>query len=126
MGLLKRYVLWTYERGSFHYDVMVTLILAFIFLTPRFIDFKDRPAPDVLMRTSELLVRPAGSDHGRARFVYEVRIEALHGANDDASRRAAMIDVIQPIAGAPVILLGYQPVQDTQGHTVAYAATVLR
>ena len=29
---LKGYLFWTYTRGSFHYDIMVTLILAFICL----------------------------------------------------------------------------------------------
>src|ERR1041385_1168634 len=41
---LKGYVFWTYARGSFHYDVMVTLILAFIFIAPHYIDFKDKPS----------------------------------------------------------------------------------
>ena len=42
--LLKSYIWWTYDRGTIHYDVMVTLILLFIFLAPRFIDFRDKPA----------------------------------------------------------------------------------
>jgi len=37
MRILRSYFFWTYERGSFHYDVMVTLILAFIFITPHVI-----------------------------------------------------------------------------------------
>ena len=28
--LLRSYIFWTYERGSLHYDVMVTLILLFL------------------------------------------------------------------------------------------------
>jgi len=32
---VKRFVLWDYPRASRQYDVMVGLILAFIFLTPR-------------------------------------------------------------------------------------------
>ena len=32
--LLRGYVFWTYERGSIHYDVMVTLILIFMFVSP--------------------------------------------------------------------------------------------
>ena len=32
MKVLRSYFFWTYERGSFHYDVMVTLILLFLFL----------------------------------------------------------------------------------------------
>src|SRR5438270_9152919 len=38
------YVWWTHARGSIHYDVMVTLILLFLFLAPYKIDFRDKPA----------------------------------------------------------------------------------
>ncbi len=41
---LKRWILWDYPRGSLQYDVMVALILAFIFLTPREV-FRDQPQP---------------------------------------------------------------------------------
>ena len=41
---LKRFLLWDYHRGSWQYDVMVGLILAFIFLTPRDF-FRDYPKP---------------------------------------------------------------------------------
>lgn len=41
---LKSYFYWTYPRGSFHYDVMVTLILAFIFVTPWVWDFGEKPS----------------------------------------------------------------------------------
>ena len=33
--MLKRFILWDYPRASWQYDVMVGIILAFIFLTPR-------------------------------------------------------------------------------------------
>ena len=33
--MLKRFILWDFKRGSWQYDVIVGLILAFIFLTPR-------------------------------------------------------------------------------------------
>jgi hypothetical protein len=40
--MLKRLILWDFSRGSWQYDVVVALILAFIFLTPR--DwFRDQP-----------------------------------------------------------------------------------
>ncbi len=44
LASLKRWILWDYPRGSLQYDVMVALILAFIFLTPREI-FRDQPQP---------------------------------------------------------------------------------
>lgn len=36
-----RVVFWTYQRGTWQYDVLCALILAFIFLTPK--DFFVRP-----------------------------------------------------------------------------------
>lgn len=40
--MLKRFILWEYPRGGWQYDVMVGVILAFLFLTPR--DwFRDQP-----------------------------------------------------------------------------------
>jgi hypothetical protein len=39
---LKRFILWDYQRGSWQYDIMVVLILLFIFATPRYW-FRDQP-----------------------------------------------------------------------------------
>jgi hypothetical protein len=49
MSALKRFILWDYPRASWQYDVMVGLILAFIFLTPRAV-FNDRPKPDQIVQ----------------------------------------------------------------------------
>ena len=40
--MLKRLIFWEYPRGSWQYDVIVGVILAFIFLTPRGW-FRDQP-----------------------------------------------------------------------------------
>ena len=40
--MLKRFILWEYPRGSWQYDVIVGVILAFLFLTPRGL-FRDQP-----------------------------------------------------------------------------------
>jgi hypothetical protein len=42
VNALKRFILWDYKRASWQYDVIVALILGFIFLTPRGI-FRDQP-----------------------------------------------------------------------------------
>ncbi|MGH9487272.1 MAG: hypothetical protein ACRD04_06735 [Terriglobales bacterium] len=38
------FIWWNYPRGSLEYDIMVGVILAFIFLMPRFW-FHDQPRP---------------------------------------------------------------------------------
>ncbi len=45
---LVRFVLWDYPRAGWQYDVMVGLILAFIFLTPREF-FRDQPRSNNVM-----------------------------------------------------------------------------
>lgn len=41
-SVLKRVIFWDFPRASWQYDVIVVVILAFIFLTPREI-FRDQP-----------------------------------------------------------------------------------
>jgi hypothetical protein len=45
MNVLKRFILWEYPRASWQYDVIVGLIVVFVFVTPHFISFGDRPKP---------------------------------------------------------------------------------
>jgi hypothetical protein len=33
-GVIKKIILWNYERGTWPYDILCLLIIAFIFLTP--------------------------------------------------------------------------------------------
>ncbi|HMF65742.1 MAG TPA: hypothetical protein VK608_16765 [Edaphobacter sp.] len=123
--LIKSYFWWTYERGSFHYDVMVTLILLFLFLSPRLIDFKDKPVETVALHASEVLVKEAGSTEESSRFLYQIRADDMGGAATDSERRAAILRVIEPISGE-VTLERYEPIYDAQGKVIAYDAWVLR
>jgi len=123
--LLKRYFWWTFERGSLHYDVMVTVILLFIFLAPRFIDFKDRPVTTVATHASEVLVREAGSVGNSSRFLYQIRTEDMGTVKTDAERQEAILRVVEPISGE-VTIEKYEPVTDANGRVIAYNAWVLR
>ena len=125
MKLLRSYIFWTYQRGSFHYDVMVTLILLFMFLTPRFIDFNDRPVETAALHSSEVLVKEAGQTDDSSRFIFQVRADDMHGAKTDDERRAAILRLVEPISGE-VTLDSYAPVKDASGHVVAWDAVILR
>jgi len=129
MKLLRSYLFWTYERGSVHYDVMVSLILVFLFLSPRFIDYGDKPVATVPLRDSEVLVKEAGSSGLKHQFIYEIRATTARGypnpSQSDADRRASILRVVEPISGE-VTLDRYEPVLDAKGKTVAYDAYVLR
>jgi len=128
-NILSSYFWWSYERGSFHYDVMVTLILAFLFVSPRFIYYNDRPVETLALHSSEVLVKEAGQSDGSARFIYQIRADMPGGpqpGQSDAERRAAILRVIEPISGE-VTLDHYDTVYDSGGKkVVAYNAVVVR
>jgi hypothetical protein len=128
-NLVKSYVFWTYNRGTFHYDVMVTLILLFMFVTPRFVDFKDRPVETVALHSSEVLVKEAGMSGSSPRFLYTVRADNMGSAardgSTDSARRTALLRVIEPISGE-VSLERYEEVKDAGGHVVAFNVWVTR
>ena len=125
LTLLRSYLFWTYQRGSFHYDIMVTAILLFLFVTPHLIDYKDRPVETVALHASEVLVKEAGVSGDESRFLYQIRSDDTGGARSDAELKAAILRVIEPISGE-VTLERYEPVKDAGGHVVAYNAWVLR
>ena len=124
-NLIKSYFFWTYERGSFHYDVIVTAILLFMFVTPRFVDFKDRPVETAALHSSEVLVKEAGMKGSSPRFVYQVRADDMGNAHGDAEIRAGILRLVEPISGE-VTIERYEAVRDASGRVMAYNAWVLR
>lgn len=109
---LKSYVWWTHERGSVHYDVMVTLILAFIFLTPRWIHYGDQPKPD--FPANQIRV----SLDGASGTMYEVPAERVRTSGgvpsaDDLSKALA------PVAGS-LAIDRWQPEHEVGGRVVAW------
>src|ERR1700692_4098937 len=120
--LLNSYIFWAYERGSVQYDIMVTAILLFMFVSPHIIDYKEKPVETVALHASEVLVREAGTSGESSRFMYQVRADDMGGAATDAERRAAILRVVEPISGE-VTIEHYEPVYDSQGKAIiAYNA----
>jgi len=123
--LINSYIFWAYERGSVHYDVLVTAILLFMFVSPHIINYNDKPVETVALHASEVLVKEAGTSGGSSRFMYQIRADDMGAATTDAERKAAILRVIEPISGE-VSLDHYEPVYDAQHKVVAYNAWVLR
>jgi len=115
---VRRYFWWTYPRGNVHYDVMVTLILAFIFLAPIWINFRDKPVERSPHQT-EVIVQQEG-----AGFLYKVDASAVK-PGDETELREALLHIIEPIAGY-VTIDRYQAVQDSRHNLVAYKVWVHR
>ena len=110
---IRGYILWSYERGSLHYDVMVTLILLFVFASPYWINFKDKPI-DRLSRQTGVVIQPDGSGG----LIYQIEASAL-SAKSDAQLKEQMLAIIEPITGAAAISK-YEPVKDRLGRIQSY------
>ena len=126
MGLgrtIRGYIAWTYERGSLHYDLMVTIILLFIFLAPLRIDFKDKPLERTGHQTG-VLVTQDGQD-----IIYQVDATARdpHGQLivNASDPQPGLQMVIEEIAGE-VEIERWERVTDRSGKIVAYKAWVKR
>ena len=115
MGTIKSYIFWKYDRGSFHYDVMVTLILAFIFITPHLFNYHDHPVADNLS-PSTVLVKPT-----RDGLVYEVPADQVHPGTGLAAGKLAepLAAAIAPISGA-VAIDHWDALKDASGKVTAY------
>jgi hypothetical protein len=114
---IRGYILWSYERGSLHYDVMVTLILLFVFLSPYWINFKDKPIERVPHQTG-VVIQPDGNGG----FIYQIEASALTAKNE-ADLREQMLAIIEPITGAAAISK-YEPVKDGKGRVQSYRVWV--
>jgi hypothetical protein len=110
---IRGYILWSYERGTIQYDVMVTLILIFVFFSPYWINFKDKPIGRSPHQTG-VVVSPDG--HGG--FVYQVEAKAVQG-KDDTAIRGQLLGIIEPISGE-VSITRYEGVSDRPGHVQYY------
>ena len=54
LSTLKKILFWSYERGSWQYDVMCVLILAFIFFSPNLMFHSRASARPLVVRASEI------------------------------------------------------------------------
>jgi hypothetical protein len=107
---MKKYLLWTFERGSRPYDVICVVILSFIFLMPP-AAFDDRPD---FMRVTSDQVRQTSDDDGHPVWVVKVKTE------QDA------VDQLKAFIGDAVTISRTEPVYDARGMLIAYSIWVVR
>jgi hypothetical protein len=116
---IRSYVLWSHERGTVQYDVMVTLILLFVFFSPRLINFKDKPV-EHNPRAAGVVVTPDGQNG----FIYQIDAAGVQGKDDDAIR-AELLSIIEPVSGE-VSISKYEVVRDRSGHILSYRVWIQR
>jgi hypothetical protein len=114
---IRGYIFWSYERGSLHYDIMVTLILLFVFLSPRLINFKDKPVERSPHPTGVVVIPGE-----KGEFIYQIEASAVNSAAGQDVRRQ-LEQIIEPISGA-VSITRYEALNDSTGHPLRYKVWV--
>lgn len=110
MGVLKRFIFWEYPRAGWQYDVIVAVILAFIFLTPREI-FRDQP------KASAIVMLPA--DQGSN--VYWLEPDLLNGVPEAARAQRASV-LVREKAKARHDIDRVVPIFDSEDEIKGYMA----
>jgi hypothetical protein len=107
--MLKRYIFWEYPRGSWQYDVIVGVILAFIFLTPRgwFRDWRRNQHVSVISTT---------------RGEYVVDPEFLNGVPENEWPKKLTPEVRSRTGNNRLTVTNVQPFRDSEGDLQFYIA----
>jgi hypothetical protein len=114
MNGVKRFILWDYPRAGWQYDIIVALILVFIFLTPREL-FRDQPRP------SNIVLLPA--EHGTSAFWLEP--ELLAGV-PDSERAAKAAGLLRNKTGKKQTVTRIETIFDAEQDIKGYMAFTLQ
>jgi hypothetical protein len=112
--ILRSYFYWTYKRGSFHYDIMVTLILLFLFVTPQLWDYGAKP-PLVAGPIHPLQV--AGNGRGVIVTVLASDVKIAPNASYQDVKRA-LRKAIEPVTSDAVFVERWETFTDAEGNLV--------
>ena len=114
MGTVRRFIFWDFARATWQYDVMVGLILAFVFLTPRSF-FKDQP------RAASVVMLPG--EGGSGPFLIEPSLLAGIPKDDDRKAKASALINARYKINRPVVHL--EPVYDDDQQLISYSASIV-
>ena len=112
--ILKSYFYWTYPRGHVHYDVMVTLILLFIFITPQLWDYGDKPARAAGPAHP---IQVVGDGHGVIVSVPASDVSFPPNATQNEIKNA-LRKAIEPVTGDAVFVEHWETARDEDGHLI--------
>jgi hypothetical protein len=110
--ILRSYFYWTYSRGSFHYDIMVTLILLFIFITPHLWDYGATPS---FAGASGHPFQVVPSGRGVIITVEASDVSIPAGASDREVKNV-LRKAVEPVTGDDVYVERWETARDAQGN----------
>jgi hypothetical protein len=115
----KSYFYWTHARGSVQYDVMVTLILAFIFITPQIPGWNYGDKPSNVAGPIHPIEVVGNDGHGLIITVQAAEVNVPVAA-PDAVVKKALRKAIEPVTGDAVSVDRWELSRDANGNAVAW------
>lgn len=112
MNSLKRWLFWSFDRGSFQYDVFCAIILILMFAVPPSV-FNDRPE---YMRIPESGIRQTFDDDGIPVYTVKVGVDA-----DTTTEEWAIGALGSYLSAESPDVFRSEEIHDTRGRVVAYA-----
>jgi hypothetical protein len=120
--ILSKTFLWSYERGTWQYDVAVILILVFVLLTPRSW-FRDQPQSGAPVSPGQ--VQLISKEGNRLTYRVDARILApptkLALQND---LHTALQEALPELHNGSFSIARVEPLRDDQGTVIAYQVEI--
>ena len=111
-------VLWSYNRGTFPYDVMCAAILLFVFLTPGSV-FHDQPARTPVAPAEPQDISYTQVEQGK--WVFFVSARLIPPGQDETGLTQAARTQIEKILNQPFVVADIKPVVSGSGETVGHS-----
>jgi hypothetical protein len=125
--ILSRTFFWSYERGTWQYDIAVVLILIFVLLTPQGW-FHDQPQFEKPIASEKIQLVLISDDGHRQEYRVDARVlappqqtPALQNELHQALRRA-----LPDLSNGRFSITNINPVRDERGTVIAYEVEIRR
>jgi len=119
-GVVTRSVFWSYERGGWQYDVIVIVILAFIFLTPRSW-YDDRPT----LQLTDLRHRQGFVEVGQGKDSWRYLLDSRLVESINAEKpEVAIQEILRRRLNRPFKIQSIDPIRDKNNVVLGYTVVV--
>jgi len=115
--ILSKTFFWSYERGTWQYDVAVILILVFVLLTPR-TWFRDQPEAAGPAAAGQ--VQLLSSDGNRQTYRVDARVLTPPKFALQSDLHTALQQALPELRNGNFSISRIEPLRDEQGMVIAY------
>ena len=121
--ILSKTFFWSYERGTWQYDVAVVLILVFVLATPRhwFRDLPEAGGPAVAGQVQLL-----SEEGGRQTYRVDARLLTPPKFVLQNDLRTALQQALPELGKGNFSISKIEPLRDEQGTVIAYQVEIRR